>query len=400
MPTTDETLAKLERRRAFARERQRNYYEANKEKVLSAQKESRKKFTESVKIAYAERNIPLVRNPPERVQRPTQPRPTREPSPPPPHQPAYTLNKKTKEITPVVDFEFVKNNVNTLKIKDGEIISAGSQENYIDTMRDLLRVLNVTSLNTILKNPKKVIDTIENAEMIKGGKYSTNSKRHFSQMILKFIDANFFGKEMKEKHKQPYKDYNDRLNFLSKQKSREKKSYHDIDKYVQKIKEKFGENSKQFIVAMLYKESTRRDDSKLKIVSNSKDADDPKENYLVVPKTRAVCETVINAHKTSSHYDPLVKQLSPYLSNLIRIYMTDENLGYGDNLFSTSTLSRFVSNMSKEIGYDVTITKLRHMAITKFYHSNPSLEEKQKLSNEMGHTLLQQEEYAGNLLDD
>ena len=130
--------------------------------MLSAQKESRKKFTESVKIAYAERNIPLVRNPPERVQRPTQPRPTREPSPPPPHQPAYTLNKKTKEITPVVDFEFVKNNVDKLKIKDGEIISAGSQENYIDTMRDLLRVLNVTSLNTILKNPKKVIDTIKN----------------------------------------------------------------------------------------------------------------------------------------------------------------------------------------------------------------------------------------------
>jgi hypothetical protein len=40
------------------------------------------------------------------------------------------------------------------------------------------------------------------------------------------------------------------------------------------------------------------------------------------------------------------------------------------------------------------------MAITKFYHSNPTLEQKQALAREMGHTLRVAEEYAGNLIED
>jgi len=169
-----------------------------------------------------------------------------------------------------------------------------------------------------------------------------------------------------------------------------------------KIKDVFGEDSREFIIAMLYKESTRRDDFKLKIVPNMKESgEDPNENYIVVPRTRTVCETVINAHKTSGHFEPLTKKLSFYLSGLIRKYMTKNNLNYGKYLFPTKSLSRIVSMMSKKAGYDnITINTLRHMAITKFYHNNPSLEEKQKLASEMGHTLSMAEKYAGDLIVD
>ena len=97
---------------------------------------------------------------------------------------------------------------------------------------------------------------------------------------------------------------------------------HDIDDYVEKVKDKFGEESKQFLVAKLYQESARRDDFKLQIINNISQATDTSVNYILVPPTRTVCETIINAHKTSKKFDPLVKKLSVYLSNLIKKYRT------------------------------------------------------------------------------
>jgi hypothetical protein len=406
---TDETMNKLERKRAFARARAKKFYEENKDKVLGKQKEARQRFNQDVRTAYIERGIPFTRQPPQPVQRPRNPSPPREPEPEPEQEPdpqrkRFILNKTTKKITQIIDIDFVINNVGSLKKSDGEFISPMSQKNYINTTRDFFRVLNVDRFNDVLKNPKKVIDTLESAKTKNGDLYATNSKRHFSQMICKFLDAGWLGTEFKDKYKAPFHQYNERLDFTSRQASNERKKYHDIDKYCNKIKEIFGEDSREFIIAMLYKESTRRDDFKLKIVSNLKETDkkiDAEENYIVVPRTRAVCETVINAHKTAGHFDPLTKKLSPHLSDLIRQYMKNNNLNYGQYLFPTKSLSRIVSAMSKKAGYDdVTITKLRHMAITKFYHTNPTLEEKQKLAHEFGHSLRQQEQYAGDLIVD
>jgi hypothetical protein len=195
-------------------------------------------------------------------------------------------------------------------------------------------------------------------------------------------------------------DYYKRYDFISKEKTKEPKQYRNMDNYVAAIKEHFGENSKEYIIAKLYQESTRRDDFKLKIVAHISECNDPNENYLVVPRTRAVLETVINAHKTSSHFEPLTKKLSADLSDIIRKYMDAHNIGYGNYLFALSTLSRFISKMSAEVGYPNTaVNTLRHMAISTFYASNPSLEAKQQLSNEMGHSLGQASQYAGSLID-
>ena len=122
------------------------------------------------------------------------------------------------------------------------------------------------------------------------------------------------------------------------------------------------------------------------------------KNYIVVPRTRGLCETIINAHKTSTSFEPLTKKLSIYLSNLIKTYIEKNKLNYGDNLFALSTLSRFVSKMSKDVGMSVSINTLRHMEISKFFSNNPTLEEKQKLAKEFGHSLRVQQEYVGNVI--
>ena len=61
-------------------------------------------------------------------------------------------------------------------------------------------------------------------------------------------------------------------------------------------------------------------------------------------------------------------------------------------------MSRIVSKMSKDVGMSVSIHTLRHMAISKFFSNNPTLEEKQKLAKEFGHSLRVQQEYVGNYI--
>ena len=189
------------------------------------------------------------------------------------------------------------------------------------------------------------------------------------------------GDEFKEKYHNTYKDFFDRIDFITREQTKQNKNIelHDIDDYVKRVLDKFGENSKQFLLAKLYRESTRRDDFQLIIINNIANANDVSKNYILVPP-KAVCQTIINAHKTASHFEPLTKKLSPYLSNLIRTYIINHSLKQGDYLLGKGNLTTYVSNISKEIGLKgITISTLRKMYITKFLQTEPTLEERQKL---------------------
>ena len=65
MPTPEQTLSKLDRKREFARARSKKFYDANKEKVLNKQKDARVKFNEEIVKAKKDRNIPLIIQPPQ-----------------------------------------------------------------------------------------------------------------------------------------------------------------------------------------------------------------------------------------------------------------------------------------------------------------------------------------------
>ncbi len=95
----------------------------------------------------------------------------------------------------------------------------------------------------------------------------------------------------------------------------------------------------------------------------------------------------------------LSKQLSQNLSNLIRAYIINNSLKNGDYLLGKSTLSPCVSKMSADIGLKgITISTLRKMYITKFLSEARTLEERQQLAREFGHSLAMQENvYRGVL---
>ena len=386
----EEILENEARRLELQRIASKKHYDAHKEDVL---KKQRKYRAEKIKKVEQAKKYVIEKLPPA-----PQPAPTPEPAPAPIEQPeqfTFTKNKKTNKISYVLNLETLKNLINGLNIADL------TKKKNIDDSKILFRLTNTDKLNNILKNPKKLIKIVENSKSQTDEDYSNNTKKGLAHLILIICDNGWIGETEKEKLHNDYKDLYKRFDFITKEQTKLNKNieYHDIDDYVQRVLDKFGVDSKQYLVTKLYRESTRRDDFQLVIINNISQANDNSKNYILVPPTRTVCETIINSHKTGHVYEPLTKKLSQNLSNLIRAYIINHSLKQGDYLLGKSNLTQYVSNISKEIGLKgITINTLRKMTVSKFLSVPRTIEERQQLANEFGHSLgIQEGVYRGIL---
>ena len=185
MPTEQETIAKLERKRENARDRFRKFYENNKEKVLTKQKQARERFNEDIRNL----NISIPRHIPQQQHAQQKPRPIRpepvekskhefEPEPETSRfRGTHVINKKLKEVIPVLNLEQIKENVVNLKGRTNEPLSEASKKRYVDDSKILFGILKVDKLNSVLMKPDKIIEKIEKAEKQEGGAYSVNTKK-------------------------------------------------------------------------------------------------------------------------------------------------------------------------------------------------------------------------------
>jgi hypothetical protein len=166
--------------------------------------------------------------------------------------------------------------------------------------------------------------------------------------------------------------------------------------YLKKIKERFGEESKEYLISLLYNEATLRDDFTLKIVSSIKDTKNNDENFIIVSPKEENLTLIINHYKTREQYGVIKIRLSIGLSRMIRKYIQVENLSINDYLFGNKNLSTFVQKMNKEIDVNGGINLYRKMKISemyKKYDGNPSAEERINLSNLMVHSPILQTRY-------
>jgi hypothetical protein len=172
--------------------------------------------------------------------------------------------------------------------------------------------------------------------------------------------------------------------------------------YLEKIKDKFGTDSKEYLLSSLYFEVTLRDDFILKIVSTIPKGDAPKgdknENYVVVPKRENIT-VIINHYKTSDKYGTIKVKLSTILSKMIRNFITYKNLNpLGDDyLFGNKPLTQFVTKMNKTIGVQGGINNFRKMSVSDLLNNNPSPEERAKLAESMKHSPIVQTKYLRNI---
>jgi hypothetical protein len=162
--------------------------------------------------------------------------------------------------------------------------------------------------------------------------------------------------------------------------------------YLEKIKAEFGVNSKEYALSSLYQQVTLRDDFILKIVQSTKDTNDRKENYIIVPN-RGNLIVIVNNYKTSEKYGEIKVKLSTTLSKLIGKFIKVEKLKINDYLFGNKNLTQFVSKMNKKIGVSGSISLFRQMAVSDLLQKNPSPEERVALSNSMAHSPIVQLKY-------
>ena len=382
----DKILQDEARRLENLRKNAKKHYYAHKDELLAKQKIYRKEKKEKVRLAREQSNpTPLPPPPITPFQRP-------------PVQQDDTIiiikNKKTKKNTFSLD-------INTLRVLfDGLDKADMTKKRYKDDLVILFRILNVDNLKPLIKTPQTIFDVIDNSKAQNGADYSNNTKKGLALILLILCDNGWGGNGFKEKNHNLFKSFFDKYDFLTRQQTKDNNNivYHDIDDYVERVKDKFGEISKQFLIAMLYKESPRRDDFQLCIINDISNATNSKINYISVPND-SVCSTVINEHKTGQVYEPLIKKLSPYLSKLIKNYIILKSLKTGDFLFGKGRLTAYVSKMSDDIGLKgITINTLRKMAVTKFLETDRTIEERQALASEFGHSLgIQENVYRGRL---
>jgi len=166
-----------------------------------------------------------------------------------------------------------------------------------------------------------------------------------------------------------------------------------FDEYMKRLEDKFGKESKEFLIASIYKEVPVRDDLQLKIVNSVKEATDQKINYLVLtqsPKGRII----INHFKTENKHEPADVILTTSLTNKIKKFVNAKN--FKEYLFTDKSLTSFVSKMNKTIGLKGSISLFRHMIVEDFLKTARTPEERVEMAEKMKHSPATQLNYLRN----
>jgi hypothetical protein len=253
--------------------------------------------------------------------------------------------------------------------------------NTLKTYLSSLQRLETIFPDMTVKNAKPMISAIDKSD------YSTATKRVLMQTLLFMITK--FDLSVPSGSVEDFKHY---LNVLKLKGNDELQIKMDESvlpwaDYLSKVRAEYGTNSKQFLIASLYKELTLRDDFQLKVVSTL-----PKTlegNYIVIRPT--FCTVVITTYKTSDTYGLIKHRLSKPLSKMIRDYV--QSRGDIDYLFGNAKLSPFITQFNKTIGVDGGVNLYRHMAVAELMKGEPSPEERVRLAELMRHSVFTQMKY-------
>ena len=175
--------------------------------------------------------------------------------------------------------------------------------------------------------------------------------------------------------------------------------YPSFNEYLDRVTNKYGEASKEYLISYLYSQFTVRDDFKnMKIIQKNSD-DNKEDNFILINGNKMMF--IINNFKTKNKYQRLEFTVTGKLKTLLLQWTKTKKIGYNDLLFGKSSLSPFVSKLNKSLGYDNLkgVNIYRHMRVSDLYKGKKDLtfEEREKLSNEMGHSLIVQSQYKRNL---
>jgi hypothetical protein len=285
--------------------------------------------------------------------------------------------------------------INMIKlINNTEGLSDTSKKSYRSESIKLARILNITDFTTAFLDSKKVIEKIEKAMKVTGKKdtYSINSKKQMYQSILKLVD-DIMKINIPNKSRKDYTAKFETTKFISNMEADANtldNEVMDYDEYLDMVKKRYGEVSKEYIIASLYHLSGFRDDLQLELIPNEtpETKANIKRNYLVVnQKLSGVRYTMIlNHYKTDKKYESDTIKIPVGLSNIIKKYIESKDLHYGDYLFGDKKLSSTIIKFNRNMNLDIGINQLRQMRVSKHLANGDITPEKRvELAMEMKH---------------
>ena len=261
---------------------------------------------------------------------------------------------------------------------------------YRDKTKILFKLFECDELDKILFNFEDTIKAIENFRMISNidKLYGSSTKKEFYQMILIIIDM--FNLDIPNNGKDEYLKRFNELKFEIANKAIEKiddeeEAVYDFDEYLTVIEQKYGIDSKEYLISYLYYEITARDNFYLKIIENEDDIKDRTKNYLIYNSKMYI---ILYNYKTNK-YDSKKYLLSDILSKLIKNYIVKKKLEFNDYLFNNKNLTQFIYNFNKKIDYKITINSYRHMKASKNLDTQEKINDTKhrvELAYNLGHT--------------
>ena len=234
---------------------------------------------------------------------------------------------------------------------------------------------------------------------------STNlsTKKGFIQSIVYIIDA--LKVPLSPHLRQQHIDYFSELKILSNDEVNERKADPEYDvipynEYLRRIRITFGNDSKEYLMSMLYNEVTARDNFGELFIANTPQQISPNKNYLLVPR-KGLLTIILQKYKTSKRYGKVVVPLSNELLQLFRNYLGD-NVVAGQRVFPeyNNGLTDFIGKMNRKIGIPSgSINYIRQSKISEImsiiHRISPA--EKVKLANNMLHSPVAQLKYVRGL---
>jgi len=381
------------------RERQRRFYAANKDRI----KEQKIKDRADLK-AFREGNKPASPSPPTPATAPVVQRQV---------QPEVVANNRLKIKVKKVIFS---ENVVIQKLKEYPMDSEATRDQYIKTTKKLFRITGCPDLGNCLKNFEKIKNEIETAKQVRDPTevYGLNSKKTDYEIIVWLID-HFEIKiplETKQKYKEIFAIYKVKSVELQKKKQANeetvgKGSMPPVNTITNKVEKKYGEDSKQFLIVLFYKNAPMRDDfGSLIVVQSLRKNDNTNQNYVVVPRQEnQKCTLVIQKYKTDKLYGILKFQLDQKTSTLLRNYIKKKKVEYDSRLFpeyKNGKMSSYISNFMKSCGFvgDGGVNFLRHAIFSEDVNGrNLSAEEIVRLSHRAGHSVVAHYGYVRKVVD-
>lgn len=255
-------------------------------------------------------------------------------------------------------------------------IKSNSLKIYVGSVKRIFKRYDIDNLVDFL-NDDDLIQTLRDDNT------TINTKKADVQTMLYCI-SNFFTSKVYDA--EPLQQYFEELKLDSsaQTKEKQKEKVPTFKQYIDAIKRVEGQQSKAYLIAILYKEVPGLRDDLKSLTLLTKKIGEPGDNYILLPTVgKAIIH--IGSYKTSDKYNAIQETLTPKTTAVLREYVKNNNIKEGDTVFGKSALSKYLNSVNKKLNLEITtpgVSLLRKMSVNQ---NGPELNHQERVANATRH---------------